>query len=47
MDNFRGPVVKMFEKIFKFDKKYASTVSNGTAALEIAIKCLNLKKMMR
>ena len=41
-----GPAVKMFEKKFSnlIKKKYASTVSNGTAALEIAIKCLNLKK---
>ena len=41
-----GPQVKVFEnKIKKFvGKKYSSAVANGTAALEIAIKTLNLKK---
>jgi len=41
-----GPQVKMFEDKFKsfIGKKYASTVANGTAALEIAIKVLDLKK---
>ena len=44
-----GPHVVKFEK--KFSKyighKYGVAVSSGTAALEIAIKSLNLKKMMR
>ena len=41
-----SPVVKKFEKEFsyKHNKKYGVAVSNGTAALEIAIKSLNLKK---
>ena len=41
-----GPYVKKFEYEFgKLHKrKYAISVSNGTAALEIAIKSLNLKK---
>ena len=41
-----GNYVKLFEKQFsKFvKKKYGIAVSNGTAALEIAIKSLNLKK---
>tara|TARA_B100000575_G_C23051844_1_gene605518 strand:+ start:32 stop:1156 length:1125 start_codon:yes stop_codon:yes gene_type:complete len=41
-----GPFVKKFEKNFsKYNKKkYGVAVSNGTAALEIAIKSLNLKK---
>jgi perosamine synthetase len=41
-----GPEVKLFEKKFSqyIKKKYASTVSNGTAALEIAVKSLDLKK---
>ncbi|MDA9629416.1 DegT/DnrJ/EryC1/StrS aminotransferase family protein [Candidatus Pelagibacter sp.] len=41
-----GPEIKLFEKkISNFiKKKYASTVSNGTAALEIAVKSLNLNK---
>ena len=41
-----GIFVKKFEKNFsKFNKrKYGIAVSNGTAALEIAIKSLNLKK---
>ncbi len=41
-----GNFVKKFEKDFsKFNKKkYGIAVSNGTAALEIAIKSLNLKK---
>ena len=41
-----GPVVKEFEK--KFSKfigiKYCIAVSNGSAALDIAVKSLNLKK---
>ena len=41
-----GPFVRKFEKQFSnFNKKkFGVAVSNGTAALEIAIKCLNLKK---
>ena len=41
-----GPNVKKFEKVFsKFiGHKYGVAVSSGTAALEIAIKSLNLKK---
>ena len=41
-----GKPLKEFEdKFAKFHKKkYGITVSNGTAALEIAIKSLNLKK---
>ena len=41
-----GPNVEIFEK--KFSKfighKYAVTVANGTAALEIAVQSLNLPK---
>ena len=41
-----GKFVKMFEEKFsKFNnRKYGITVSSGTAALEVAIKSLNLKK---
>ena len=41
-----GPYVKKFEENYaKYHKrKYAVAVSNGTAALEIAVKSLNLKK---
>jgi perosamine synthetase len=41
-----GPEVKSFEKKFskKIQRRYSIAVSNGTAALEIAIKSLNLKK---
>lgn len=41
-----GPFVKKFENSFaKYNnRKYGITVSNGTAALEIAVKSLNLKK---
>jgi perosamine synthetase len=41
-----GPQVKKFENLFsKYIKmKYSVAVSNGTAALEIAVKSLNLKK---
>ena len=44
-----GPEVKSFEKNFskKIKKKYSIAVSNGTAALEISIKALNIKKMMK
>ena len=40
-----GSYVKNFEKVFsKYNnRKYGVAVSNGTAALEIAIKALNLK----
>ena len=41
-----GPNVKIFENRFsKFiGHKYAVTVANGTAALEIAVQSLNLPK---
>jgi perosamine synthetase len=41
-----GPQIELFENKFKktIGKKYCSLVANGTAALEIAIKALNLKK---
>ncbi len=41
-----GPQVKIFEnKLKKFiGKKYGSAVTSGTAALEIALKCINIKK---
>ena len=41
-----GPYIKKFENDFaKFHKrKYAISVSNGTAALEVALKSLQLKK---
>ena len=44
-----GPNVLKFEKKFaKFlGKKYCVAVSSGTAALEIAVKSLNLKKMIK
>ena len=44
-----GPQVKKFENLFsKYIKmKYSVAVSNGTAALEIAVKSLNLKKMTK
>ena len=40
-----GPFIKVFEKNFsRFNKrKYGIAVSSGTAALEVAIKSLNLK----
>ena len=41
-----GPQIKEFEKKFKnfIGKKFASTVSSGTAALEVSLKSLDLKK---
>ena len=41
-----GPEVKTLEARFskKVNRKYSIAVSNGTAALEIAIKSLGLKK---
>ena len=41
-----GPEVEIFEKKFskKVNRKYSIAVSNGTAALEIAIKALGIKK---
>lgn len=41
-----GPIVSNFEKdcSIRFRRKYSIAVSNGTAALEVAIKSLNLKK---
>ena len=39
-----GPDVLKFEKFANYiGKKYCISVSSGTAALEIAIKCLDLK----
>ena len=40
-----GQEIEKFEKKFAllFKRKFAITVSNGTAALEIALKTLNLK----
>ena len=44
-----GPNVREFEnKISKFlNRRYGCSVSSGTAALEIGIKSLELKKMMK
>ena len=41
-----GPFILKFEDSFKkiVSRRYSATVSNGTAALDIAIKTLNLKK---
>ncbi|MAJ65753.1 MAG: DegT/DnrJ/EryC1/StrS family aminotransferase [Pelagibacteraceae bacterium TMED233] len=41
-----GPEVKSFEENFSklINRKYSTAVSNGTAALEIAIKALDIKK---
>tara|TARA_B100000579_G_scaffold238063_1_gene195236 strand:- start:655 stop:1785 length:1131 start_codon:yes stop_codon:yes gene_type:complete len=41
-----GKNVKKFQKNFSkyIGKKYSIAVSSGTAALELAVKCLNLKK---
>jgi len=41
-----GPEVKKFEENFSklVNRKFSISVSNGTAALEIAIKALNIKK---
>ena len=41
-----GPEVKSFELNFSklIKRKYSVAVSNGTAALEIAIKALDIKK---
>ena len=41
-----GPNVLKFEKKFSeyVDRKYSIAVSNGTAALEIAVKALGIKK---
>ena len=41
-----GPEVKQFEKKFSklITRKFSTSVSNGTAALEIAIKALGIKK---
>ena len=41
-----GPEIRKFEKEFSrfVDKKYSVAVSSGTAALEIAIKALDIKK---
>ena len=44
-----APKLRSFERKFsnKIKQKYSVAVSNGTAALEIAIKSLDLKKMTR
>ena len=41
-----GPEIKIFENKFSklIGKKYGSLVASGTAALEIAVKSLKLKK---
>ncbi len=41
-----GPEIKKFEENFSrfIGRKYSVAVSSGTAALEIAIKALNIKK---
>ena len=41
-----GPDIKKFEKEFSkyINRKYSVTVSNGTAALEVAVKALGIKK---
>jgi perosamine synthetase len=41
-----GPLVEEFEKKFakKVDRRFAISVSNGTAALQLAIEAINLKK---
>ncbi len=41
-----GPNVKKFEELFSkyIERKYSVAVSNGTAALEIAVKALGIKK---
>ena len=41
-----GPQIKIFENKFKkfIGKNYGSAVTSGTAALEIALKCINIKK---
>ena len=41
-----GPEVEIFENKFskKINRRYSIAVSNGTAALEIAIKALGIKK---
>jgi len=41
-----GPEIKKFEKEFSklVSRKYSTTVSNGTAALEVAIKALGITK---
>ena len=41
-----GKYINLFERKFKtvVKRKYAVAVSSGTAAIDIAIKCLNLKK---
>ena len=44
-----GNEIKLFEKKLSklVNKKYACAVSSGTAALEISVKSLDLKKMMK
>jgi perosamine synthetase len=44
-----GPEVTEFENKFKklIGKKYCSSVSSGSAALDIALKVINLKKTMK
>ena len=44
-----GPDIKKFEKKFSYfiHRKYSVAVSSGTAALEIAVKALNIKKVFR
>ena len=43
-----GPSVQKFEKNGQIiDRKYGVSVSNGTVALQLALKLLDLKKMMK
>ena len=44
-----GPNVKKFEELFSkyVERKFSIAVSNGTAALEVAVKALGIKKMMK
>ena len=45
----QGNTIKAFENklSLKFKSKYCNVLSNGTAALHLAIKSLNLKKIVR
>ena len=41
-----SPVIKQFEEEIakKFDRKYAVALTNGSAALDVALQCVGLKK---
>ena len=47
--SYIGKEIKNFERNFSrfLGLNYATTVSNGTAALEIALKAVGVKKMMK